>query len=69
MDSQTICALATSTGGAIGVIRVSGPDAVALTDIIFRTSGRKSLCTAKANTTHYGEIVDAAGNVIDEVLV
>jgi len=69
IDSQTICALATSTGGAIGVIRVSGPDAVALTDIIFRTSGRKSLCTAKANTIHYGEIVDAAGNVIDEVLV
>ena len=69
IDSQTICALATSTGGAIGVIRVSGPDAVALTDIIFRTSGRKSLCTAKANTIHYGEIVDVAGNVIDEVLV
>jgi len=31
-DHHTICALATASGGAIGVIRISGPEAIALVD-------------------------------------
>ena len=69
MTGDTICALATSAGGAIGIIRVSGQDAIALTDIVFRSAGGKSLCEAEGYTIHYGEIIDKTGEVIDEVLV
>ena len=34
-NPDTICAIATAQGGAIGLIRVSGPDAIAFTDRIF----------------------------------
>jgi tRNA modification GTPase len=58
MDNTTICALATPAGGAIGVVRVSGPNAISITDQIFRPAGVKSLAEVKANTVHYGEIID-----------
>ena len=32
---DTICAIATAQGGAIGIIRVSGPEAITITDLIF----------------------------------
>ncbi|WP_311441740.1 tRNA uridine-5-carboxymethylaminomethyl(34) synthesis GTPase MnmE [Hoylesella enoeca] len=69
MMGDTICALATSAGGAIGIIRVSGQNAIALTDIVFRPAGGKSLCKAEGYTIHYGEIIDKTSEVIDEVLV
>ena len=65
MTDDTICALATPPGGAIAIVRVSGPDAVALTDCIFS----KSIKEAAGNTVHYGGVVDADGNELDEVLV
>lgn len=65
MDSQdTICATATATGGAIAVIRVSGPRAIEITDRIFS----KELETAPAYTLHFGEIRDGE-ELVDEVLV
>lgn len=65
MDSQdTICATATATGGAIVVIRVSGPRAIEITESIFS----KELKTAPAYTLHLGEIRDG-GELVDEVLV
>lgn len=48
------------------MVRVSGTDAIALTDSLFR--GRKSLLTAQANTIHYGTIA-RDNEVLDEVLV
>lgn len=69
MDNATICALATPAGGAIGVIRVSGSNAIPITDQIFRPAGISSLAEAKANTVHYGEIIDGDHQVIDDVLV
>lgn len=64
---STICAISTPYGsGGIAVIRVSGTDAIALTDSIFR--GRKSLLSAQANTIHYGTIA-RDNEVLDEVLV
>ena len=65
MEQDTICALATPTGGAIAIVRVSGPDAVAITDSIFSASLRQ----AKRNSVHFGRVVDADGNELDEVLV
>ena len=76
--NETICALATAPGGALGIIRISGAQSLEILSRIFS----KDLTTAKANTIHYGHIVECknhSGNVermaipspqtIDEVLV
>ena len=68
-QEECICALATPTGGAIGIIRLSGSDAITLTDKIFQSANGKSLEEAKPYTLHYGEIKDKDGNTIDDVLV
>lgn len=63
---DTIAAIATPTGlGAIGVIRVSGPDAITLTD---RAFGGK-LAAAAGHTAHFGRFKRLDGTVLDEVLV
>ena len=75
-EMNTICAISTPYGsGGIAVIRVSGEDAVAIVDTLFR--GRKSLAEASAYTVHYGEIVKGENGkvkgekyeVLDQVLV
>ncbi len=65
MKQDTICALATPPGGAIAIIRVNGPDSIAITGSIFS----KSLDKAEGNTLHFGQIVDVEGKELDEVLV
>jgi tRNA modification GTPase len=66
---NTICAIATAPGhGAIAVIRLSGSQAIEITDKIFRSPSGKKLMDQKANTIHFGSIVDG-NEVIDEVLV
>ncbi len=63
---DTIVALATPTGvGAIGVIRLSGPDAIPLVNSVFKP---KDLSKQASHTLHYGRIEDA-GRVYDEVVV
>ena len=64
-NNDTICAVATAAGGAIGVIRVSGPDAISLTDSIFS----RNLQDASPNTIVYGNIVGTNNDIVDEVLV
>lgn len=74
---NTICAISSPYGsGGIAVVRVSGVDAIAIVDQLYR--GRKSLMEAKAYTVHYGAIVHpSAGKsqesnneeVLDQVLV
>lgn len=65
MNNDNICALATPTGGAIGIVRVSGPEAISITNSIFN----KNISLVKPNTVHYGEIIDKDGSTIDDVLV
>lgn len=65
MKQDTICALATPPGGAIAIVRVSGPDAITVTEKIFS----KSLEKAKGYTLHFGQVTDAEGKELDEVLV
>ena len=65
MTPDTICALATPPGGAIAVIRVSGPKAISITDSIFS----KSISDAEGYTMHFGQIMDMDGKELDEVLV
>ena len=68
-SEECICALATPAGGAIGIIRLSGSEAIRLTDKVFVSVSGKQLSAAKANTLHYGEIKDKDGHTIDDVLV
>ena len=68
-QEECICALATPAGGAIGIIRLSGSNAITITDKIFQSANGKSLEEAKPYTLHYGEIKDKEGNTIDDVLV
>jgi tRNA modification GTPase len=64
--SDTIVALATPQGvGAIGVIRLSGKDAIEIADRVFRG---KKLTEQASHTVHFGTIRDADDRIIDEVL-
>lgn len=63
--NDTICAIATAVGGAIGVVRVSGPEAITNVGKTFSSS----LADKKSHTLTYGNILDKDGHVIDEVLV
>ena len=73
VSSDTICALATPAGGAIGIIRLSGPMALDIADKVFSTKrsapSRHYLAEALPNTIHYGIVHDLKGNDIDEVVV
>ena len=66
---DTICAIATAQGGAIGTIRVSGPEAIAITDRIFTPAAGQPLSERKPYTLTFGYIQSAGGEIIDEVLV
>ena len=61
---DTICALATAPGGALGIIRISGPQSLEILSHVFT----KDLSKAEPNTIHYGHIKDGA-EIIDEVMV
>ena len=66
MNTQdTICALATPPGGAIAVIRLSGTNAVSITDSIFS----KPIKDAEGYSLYFGQIVDMDGKELDEVIV
>lgn len=66
---DTICAIATAQGGAIGTIRVSGPEAITLTDRIFKPVSGKPLAERAPYTLTFGHILTPEGEIIDEVLV
>lgn len=70
MYTDTIAAISTAMAGAgIGIIRISGPDAVAVADKIYQAKGKeKRLADQPSHTIHYGFIQDGE-EVIDEVLV
>lgn len=64
---DVIAAIATPIGeGGISVIRISGKNAIEVTDKGFR--GRQPLTLATTHTAHFGSYVDHDGNIIDEVV-
>lgn len=73
MNSDTIAAIATAiSDSGIGIIRVSGEDAVAIVDkISILGNGKKRLKDVDTHTIHYGHIVDNSleSQVIDEVMI
>lgn len=68
---DTIAAISTPMGeGGIGIVRLSGRDAVAIADAVFVSPKGKKLSGAKSHTLTYGVVIDpATGRKIDEVLV
>ena len=69
LTEGTIIALSTAAGAAaIGVIRLSGPEAISTTEQLFRAKSKKNLQNQKSHTVHLGDIVDGE-QLIDEVLV
>ena len=69
MNQDTICAIATAQGGAIGSIRVSGPEAITITGRIFTPAkSGKLLSEQKPYTLTFGRIYNGE-EMVDEVLV
>ncbi|KAI8004249.1 tRNA modification GTPase MnmE [Camellia lanceoleosa] len=74
-SSSTIAAIVTSLGGppgAVGIVRLSGPSAVAIVGGVFRSAKKKGKSSGWRPTSHvveYGVVSDRHGNIIDEVLV
>ncbi len=67
---DTIAAISTPIGAAgIGIVRVSGRDAVPIVEKIFRSRKGRKLANARNYSLLYGHIVDQDGKTIDEVLV
>ena len=66
---STIAAIATAPGGAIGIIRVSGTEAINIVNSVFS----KEIHDAKGYTLHYGQILPSGkseeGLPIDDVLI
>ena len=68
MNQDTICAIATAQGGAIGNIRVSGPEAISTSRIFKPAKAGKLFNDQKPYTLTFGRIYDGE-EIIDEVLV
>jgi len=69
-NEDTICAIATALGvGAIGIIRLSGPEALAISQEIFQAASGKKIQAYPSHTMIYGKIVDEKKDPIDEVLL
>ena len=66
---DTIVAVASGTGGAIALIRLSGPTAIAIGDRIFTGVSGSPLSSSKGFTVHFGHIRNEADEIIDDVLV
>ena len=66
---DTICAPATPAGGAISMIRISGAKAIEIAGSLFTPKSGESLAQRAAGTVAFGDISDAEGETLDEVLV
>lgn len=76
LNASTIAAIVTSIGGAVGIVRLSGPSAVEVAGRVFKPAGKKGKNKNKKNfrswrpashVVEYGSVFDSRGNVVDEV--
>jgi len=71
LQQEPIAAIATAIGeSAISIVRMSGNGVLDIADKVFRKAGNKSFSfrSAESHTAHYGRIVDAKGEMVDEVM-
>lgn len=67
---DTICAISTPSGGALGVVRVSGSMAIPTTSAIFSSIGKRQIQDVPSARLMFGNIINPeTGEVVDEVLV
>ncbi|MFC4182797.1 tRNA uridine-5-carboxymethylaminomethyl(34) synthesis GTPase MnmE [Saccharococcus thermophilus] len=71
MEFDTIAAISTPMGeGAIAIVRLSGDEAIAIADRIFKSPSGKWLKDVPSHTIHYGHIIDPdSGQTVEEVMV
>lgn len=71
MEFDTIAAISTPMGeGAIAIVRLSGDEAVAIADKIFKSPNNKRLTEVPTHTIHYGHLVDPkTDEVVEEVML
>ena len=69
MDFDTITSISTPMGeGAIGIVRLSGPEAVEIGDKLYK--GKKKLKDVPSHTINYGHIIDfETDEVVEEVMI
>lgn len=70
MAERTVAAIATpNAAGGIGIVRISGPEALAVAAQVFRPANEgTSLPDAAGYTMHFGTVVDADGNAVDQAV-
>ncbi len=69
IHDDTIVALCSPKGpGAIGLIRISGPNAITIADAISLLSGKKNFHNQPTHTIQYGKVISLSGSSIDSVL-
>lgn len=69
MMESTICAIATAQGGAIGIVRISGNEAIAIASLIVNLKNGKALADIETQRLAFGNIIDGEGEMVDEVMV
>lgn len=67
-NMDTIAAVATGLPGAIGILRLSGPEAVSIAAQVFRAADRKELAEHPPRKMVYGSLLDREGRVIDHMI-
>ena len=69
MDFDTITSISTPMGeGAIGIVRLSGPQAIEIGDTLYK--GKKKLSEVDTHTINYGHIIDPETNeTVEEVMI
>ncbi|MGQ9806199.1 MAG: tRNA uridine-5-carboxymethylaminomethyl(34) synthesis GTPase MnmE [Chlorobiales bacterium] len=71
LEQEPIAAIATAVGeSAISIVRISGKGVLEIADKVFRKAGDKtfSFRLAASHTAHYGRLINAKGEMIDEVM-
>jgi len=71
MSNDTICAISTAPGqGAIAIVRISGNKAFSVCNTVFEAKNKAhSVSTQQSHTVSFGNIVNAAHETVDEVLL
>ncbi|WP_203363985.1 tRNA uridine-5-carboxymethylaminomethyl(34) synthesis GTPase MnmE [Bacillus sp. REN10] len=71
MEFDTIAAISTPMGeGAIAIVRLSGEEAIAIADQVFKSPSGKSLKEVDSHTIHYGHLIDPKTNqIVEEVML
>jgi len=69
MDGDTIAAIATPAGeSGIGIVRISGPDALSVLASVFRDKHGRSRASFESHKMYFGKVVSRDGEMVDQVL-